>query len=821
MKTVTKTALANVRQNKGRNILSGIAIGLTTFLIFVILTVGFGVISLERGAINEFYPTWHVVLRKVSVQGVEALKVYDDIESLGLRIDVGESINKDADIILQAMDETAIRLNKVELEKGEFPIREEDIVVSEGLLEAIGQQGDIGDEITLPYQLYEKNGLGYEQVQTFRICGFIKSNEANIEEQLYGAMVSVEFAENIIPESDLVYQVLLRLADTGGMTTDDIMNRGKEIGADIGVEEYNVEDNREYLYVNYTDPSIVAGIALIVLVIVCAGILTIYSIFYVSMIPKVQEYGKLKAMGATKRQIRQIVCREGLVVMLIAMPVGLVVSSVAAKAITRFMFRYGDSSQDYTQICLRLLETGEVPVLRLWIYALTIAIVFAAVVISLWKPMNTAAKISPVEAMRYEGERAGKKKSRKGYSELNLMKLTKANLLRNKRRTAITIATLGIIGILYLVIATIISCAQPKEISRSLIDKDYRIKIDSWSDDKMNPDREWWKIQQNNPMDDAFLQQVREVPGVEAVETKTAIEGAIPDIVLEGEALSVEVAGLDEVYADALERGIYDGNITYEELKKGDKVVMNDVILHWAPELKVGDSVQMELEVGDDRISRTFEIAAMGKYGSGFSGMDFILPKSVLQEISPYNLNFICEIEVQEEQKETAYPMLQSLADSTGYMRTESFEGILDEWERSMDMISVVSYTLLIVIGGIGLMNLTNTMINSIYMRKRELGMMQAIGLSEGQLIRMLQLEGMFYTIGTLIISVGLGSMAGYAAYLWARKDGMFSIQFYHYPVIQVLILVAAVALVQIFLTYFITRNFRKSSLIERVRYSE
>lgn len=47
MKTVTKTALANVKQNKGRNFLCGCAIALTTFLIFVVLTVGYGMIRVQ------------------------------------------------------------------------------------------------------------------------------------------------------------------------------------------------------------------------------------------------------------------------------------------------------------------------------------------------------------------------------------------------------------------------------------------------------------------------------------------------------------------------------------------------------------------------------------------------------------------------------------------------------------------------------------------------------------------------------------------------------------------------------------------------------
>ena len=99
--------------------------------------------------------------------------------------------------------------------------------------------------------------------------------------------------------------------------------------------------------------------------------------------------------------------------------------------------------------------------------------------------------------------------------------------------------------------------------------------------------------------------------------------------------------------------------------------------------------------------------------------------------------------------------------------------------------------------------------------------MMQAIGLSEKQLLRMLQLEGMFYTAGTLFLSVGAGSAVGYLMFLWAREDGMFNIRYFHYPTIQMAILAVTVAVLQILLTFMISKNFRKQSLIDRVRYSE
>lgn len=61
MKTVTKTALANVKQNKGRNFLCGCAIALTTFLIFVVLTVGYGMIRVQLASVDAYYPTYHII----------------------------------------------------------------------------------------------------------------------------------------------------------------------------------------------------------------------------------------------------------------------------------------------------------------------------------------------------------------------------------------------------------------------------------------------------------------------------------------------------------------------------------------------------------------------------------------------------------------------------------------------------------------------------------------------------------------------------------------------------------------------------------------
>ena len=102
---------------------------------------------------------------------------------------------------------------------------------------------------------------------------------------------------------------------------------------------------------------------------------------------------------------------------------------------------------------------------------------------------------------------------------------------------------------------------------------------------------------------------------------------------------------------------------------------------------------------------------------------------------------------------------------------------------------TVLGYVFLVILGAVGVMNLVNTMINSVYTRRRELGIIQAIGMSEKQLVRMMQLEGLFYTAGTLLVALGLGSLAGYGVFLYAKAENMMNITVYHYPAFPAVVL--------------------------------
>ena len=98
---------------------------------------------------------------------------------------------------------------------------------------------------------------------------------------------------------------------------------------------------------------------------------------------------------------------------------------------------------------------------------------------------------------------------------------------------------------------------------------------------------------------------------------------------------------------------------------------------------------------------------------------------------------------------------------------------------------------------------------------------MQAMGMSNHQLVKMLRMEGLFYTAGTLILSVGLGSILGYPVYLTAKDLGWFNIRDYHYPFGAVIVVTVILFAVQMFLAGVLGGSVKKESLIERIRYSE
>ncbi|MBO5302819.1 MAG: ABC transporter permease [Lachnospiraceae bacterium] len=820
MKMVRKIAFANMKYHKSKNILTGIAIFLTTLLLYMVPTVGMALINGQFAMINELYPMWHGRYRELDSQIVEKLEVHHDIARYGLRSDVGKIKDTKAEVMLFYMDKECMDLCKIHLAEGRFPEKSEEIVVTKGILKEIGQQGNIGDTIRIPCQIYRNGGLDFAEEKQFVISGFLEDAEMEDENRTYSALVSKAFFENEIPKEQRVYRFFFQVKGTEkNILTDEIEERIENIALQFGIEEKQIKINNEYLAANYIDAAFVSIITGIMLIIVFAGIITIYSIYYVSMGERIQEFGKIKAIGATKQQIRQIVLWEGLAVAMIAVPITIIVGTVLAKSVFLGILKlYNDESFMVSTIDV-LFEKNQVQIYYWWIYLLAIVVTFITVYISLHKPMRIMAKVSEMEAIRYQmGESGGRKKSKKGYRDITVGRLAKIYLSGNKKKSFMTITSMSATGIFLMVVATVLACATPEESANASLVGQYEISIADETGNKEHPEREWSNIQQYNPLTKELEDRIEQINGIKTVSAFSEMYVSLVDY----ENIREGILGIPEEYKDTLMDGIIEGEVTYEELCRGDKVIADQNLFRWYPDIALGDKLKLIVQDDDTSYEKTVEIAAIGDYPIGFTNFSFLLmAKDGVETFSEHNLHFYYHVLAEENYNEKVKMQLEEIIAETEFLQMRTWQQSYEEHKAALALTCGACYAFLGILGVICIMNMMNTMIHNVHVRKKEIGMLQAIGMSDTQLLYMLQIEGVFYTVGTLILSVGGGSILGHPVYQWAKQNGILNIRNYHYPVNAAIIVSVILFLVQIVLAVVIAKSVKKESLIDRVRFSE
>ena len=137
MSMVRRIAVQNMKYHKSKNILIGIAIFLTTLLLFLVPTIGKDMIEGQYAVTNKLYPSWHALVRDVSEETMKKLSVSHEIMVYGLRSDVGIMPVKDAQISMMFLDDHGMSLYNMELLEGNMPRKENEIVVSQGILRCL------------------------------------------------------------------------------------------------------------------------------------------------------------------------------------------------------------------------------------------------------------------------------------------------------------------------------------------------------------------------------------------------------------------------------------------------------------------------------------------------------------------------------------------------------------------------------------------------------------------------------------------------------------------------------------------------------------
>ncbi|MDX5677030.1 FtsX-like permease family protein, partial [Clostridioides difficile] len=592
------------------------------------------------------------------------------------------------------------------------------------------------------------------------------------------------------------FNIYVKLNDKSNLSIEQAKSKLNKIANDVGLDTINVAVNENYINALKPDMETIMGGVFVGLVIVLSSILVIYNIFYISIVTKVQEFGKLRAIGATKKQVKNIVFKEGFILAGIAIPIGIILGYVLANIIIKSFMDIDVKSS------------------RLPVILSVVVISFISVVLSLLKPMKVASKVSIVDAVRYTGNKISNKSKRKGYKNINLKRLSHANLERNKKRTYMTLASLILSGTIFITVSTALESFDAEKMAREHFPYDIEVRLSGYemNSDK-NPKDNLNILQMDNPLSKDFFNQIKNMEGIKRIESARSVKIGMEDYDVEFKYDLLQ--SINENDVKSLNKNIIDGKINLERLQTGDEIVITHVDTAKEMGVKAGDKIRLTLYDGDKKIKKEFKVQAIAMGVPSFGiGKDFI--DRTLKYDSTSSLGIYTEEGKYQEIKDS----IKKIAKNNGFLETDFIDSRIESNKATISFIKIMGYTLTGIIGVIGFMNLVNTMITSIVTRKKELGMLQAIGLTNKQLVKMLNSEAMYYTSGMMIGSILFGGILGYIAVIFLKKTGL-SYATYSLPIVPILLMIVCILIAQFITTYLIGRSFNKESLIDRVRYSE
>lgn len=779
---IKKLAKKSLKSNKRRNIYVIITIAIAVCLMasMALLMLGY-----KQDKINNIDGMYQAAFFNVDQNTLKNLKKDPFLDSAGEYKAISEK--RIDDYILKSiyMDEDTLRLGKVQWE-GALPKKTEEIMLEKAYVQKLGKSISLRDTIFLNLGDGEKE---------YHVTGFFEHYHS-VDNSMY-TVIRSHASCTTKDDSGIVY---IRIKDSNHMYSQELEKAIFKAAQQHNIPTTDISESS--IYFNVIKPINKSDLLLIIVISILVAFgasLVIYSIFYISVTGKVREYGQLRTIGTTKKQIKKMIFREGCQLSVMGITIGL----IAANLIAIILIPKGWNISNVIGA------------------SLTVAVLtFIVVSFAINKPMKIAASTSPLESIRYSAASETMKvaTTKKLYRKLTPLQLAIMNFSRNRKKSILTLVSLGFSGILIICAATYNNSLSIEAMSRGALFAfgDYQLTLTS----KNNDNSDGYaisRIQQNNPLDQELKQQIFAIEGVKKIKVgeATKIRFSVPN----GKMTHDYISGFSLSDSEEISKNLKLGKCDYEKCRdeKGIIVMAADVlkeVYSWEPAL--GEKVILSFYTSSGIVSVEYTI--LGITDSRLKEGSFLIPKENLQNVMGINVNNTFSIEVDPEKKDTVKKDLLSIEKTNLSLNLKTLDDIIADKRVENKNVFTIVYAILLVIALFGIINLVNTVITNILTRKQELGMLQAIGMSNKQLHKMLQSEGMLFTLSTIIITFTLGNGLGWLLCEYIRRTSNFDYIKYRFPLLQISLFTAVLLITQIMISYFSVRSLKKQSMIEQIR---
>ncbi|MGG4411173.1 FtsX-like permease family protein [Niallia taxi] len=859
MNIIQKLTIRHLKENKRRTIVTIIGVIISTAMIMAVATLGVSFLDLSIRQSISTDGEWHLKYKDVNQDQIAEIEKDDATKELFLSKDLGYSKIKDATniykpyIFYKAFNEAGFNAFHIKMEDGRLPENPNELILSKSIVEEYASY-KIGDKITVDIgkRVDRENSEGEELTQQLSV---VTDEEGNLKEELadtaqktftivgimenpswaytweagYTALSYVDFTT--ISHKDTADAVVV-LNKVNGSIFDHAEGLAKQINTkqitynDELLRYYGVTDNDSLRTTLY------ASGAVIVAVIIIGSIALIYNAFAISVSERARHLGMLSSVGATKKQKRNAVFFEGMVIGAISIPIGILAGIGGIGATFIFLNSFIEGALGVSQ----KLELVVTP------YSVLIAIIVSVftIFISAFLPARKASKISAIDAIRQtqDVKLTGKavktsKLVRKLFgieAEIGLK-----NLKRHKRRYHATVFSLVISIVLFLAVAFFTSNIKK---SLELSQENVSFDIQVYSSGFMQPS-DYIPLTKLSYVEDSTI--LRESYMLSTWVKESAIADELKVMVADDKSLlkngefqyTAHLVGLDEASFKeyAKEAGVSLDSFTDDNNPMGiliDKISYQDYdtrkfIETTTVHAKKGDNFELHYSDGenDTTISKV-GIAGMttklplGMNTAGVGSIDIIVSDKTFSQLTNNEKTkdfFDTSLYLNSSDPLATQKELEDVKTSNMYIYNVYQNK--QENEQMLLFMSVFTYGFIILISLISVANIFNTISTSIALRKREFAMLRSVGMTPKGFNKMLQYESMFYGLKALLYGLPLSIAVMVLLYFSIRQTFEYG---FALPWMSMLFSIIAIFVIVGLAMMYATVKIKKENIIDGLK---
>ena len=741
--------------NKSRRNILLLAIALTSILFTSLFSVALGLgKSMETQTMKTIGTISHGSFKELSDKDINILSKDKDIKEFSIREKVGILDDEKISAELSYMDKNGFDWSLIEKVKGKFPEKENDAFIDLVTAKKLGYKGEIGEEIEVPFNI-EKPYTGEiieKKSDKFIISGtFQNPIDSNVGVgQIYLSKAYVDKLS--LPENNKDVEVMLK---NSFMIRDKLLNIAERNGYKVADNPGHLSDKEIRIGVNFAyllsgDNSFdfntfLPYLAFLILVIV-AGYLIINNIFKISVNEDIKLLGLLKTIGMTKPQIKKLVHLESLAVALPAIIVGDIVGISIGKVILNKIFANNEMLTD-VKLSLTVI---------ILIIVFSTAFTLLTVFLSVMRPARYAAKVSPIDASRYN-ETTIKKKYKS--DNISLGKLARRQVFSNKFRFISIILSMSLSAVILNSVLTYTGNIDLEKGISDVIVTGYNIASPKYF--------RYMYLGSEEGIDKKFIDEIENQKGFKAGGALYyyGYEYAYPDIKIEDNKVAPILLGIDDYLIN--KQKFIDGEFDKEKWQTGNYVIIGEYG-NKKSAFKSGDKINIKVN------NKVKEVQVMGKVEYNFSnGLRYfpVIKEDINDESSPtLSLEYIY-MKPNEYKELTGDKSIMSYGFDVEDSEKENFDNLLKTFENEpgfsydsrdlqikstmefKSLIEFAGYSLSIVLFLISVLNFINVIATEILRNMVNLSILEAIGMTKKNIKKYLVKKNLIYSLCGLIFS--------------------------------------------------------------------